>query len=41
MVIVHTVDIDKNPKAAVSRENEATIRNMVLASTCDGPCPQK
>ncbi len=41
MVIVHTVDIDKNPKAEVSGENEATIRNMVLASTCDAPCPKK
>jgi CubicO group peptidase (beta-lactamase class C family) len=41
MVIVHTVDIDKNPKAEVSGENEATIRNMVLASVCDGPCSSK
>jgi CubicO group peptidase (beta-lactamase class C family) len=41
MVIVHTVDIDKNPKAEVSGENESTIRNMVLASTCDGPCAKK
>jgi hypothetical protein len=36
-VIVHTVDIDKNPRAEVSGENESTIRNMVLASICDGP----
>jgi CubicO group peptidase (beta-lactamase class C family) len=41
MVIVHTVDIDKNPKAEVSGENESAIRNMVLASTCDGPCPKE
>ena len=40
-VIVHTVDIDKNPKAEVSPENESTIRNMVLASICDGSCPRK
>lgn len=41
MVIVHTVDIDKDPEATITGENESTIRNMVLASTCDGPCPKK
>ena len=30
--------IAKKAKANVTNENEATIRNMVLASVCDGHC---
>ena len=40
MVVVHTVDIDKDPEANVSVQNGDAILNMVLASVCEGPCPQ-
>jgi hypothetical protein len=41
MVVVHTVDIDKDPKANVSVQNGDAILNMVLASACEGPCSNR
>jgi CubicO group peptidase (beta-lactamase class C family) len=41
MVIVHKVDIDKDPRAFVSPEEWDAIVNMVIASTCHGACPEK
>jgi len=40
MVVVHTVDIDKDPKANVSVQNGDAILNMIVTSACEGPCIQ-
>ncbi len=40
MVIVHKVDIDKDPRAYVSPPDWDAILNMLIASHCNGPCQQ-
>jgi CubicO group peptidase (beta-lactamase class C family) len=38
IVIVHKVDIDKDPRAAIVPEEWNAILNMVIASACHGSC---
>ena len=38
MVIVHKVDIDKDPHAYVSSQEWDGIMNLVIGSACHGPC---